>query len=369
MIHELIDYDLGQQAWLAKIDRDANLLWSRTFGGAMTNGALDVVHSLDGGYAFTGHFTDPEVGYWNPALVITDAQGLNPATTIYPTEFRRTGMSLAALPDGGGYLLGFVTGWLDNIWSGSGPLQVIRTHPNGAVDWEVASGLWYSQGGGAYWVSPLEGGGMAGVGALNGEITLMTYDATGMNVSTNQWVATRFGDTAYDATFSPDGDLVMTGSLYSEDDVDGRVEKMVLLKMSLEGAVDWAWTLPQAQNTRSKGQAILASEDGGFVALGYQQRTFSGEPYIPSVRLIKISPNHVPLARLNATPERALAHTEFQFDATDSRDIDEPRLRDGGILRHAIDGGGRRGRGRPGPYHSRGDPCHWARGRGRDFRE
>src|SRR5690606_1451593 len=58
---------LGQElnALLIKIDNDGNLVWSKSFGGALRDQIFDLIHTSDGGFLLTGRtrsFGTGEIG-------------------------------------------------------------------------------------------------------------------------------------------------------------------------------------------------------------------------------------------------------------------------------------------------------------------
>jgi hypothetical protein len=62
--------------WLVKTDGDGNLLWNRTYGGEVADGARSVVETSDGGYVFAGSTSSIGAGNSDFWLVKTDAQGI-----------------------------------------------------------------------------------------------------------------------------------------------------------------------------------------------------------------------------------------------------------------------------------------------------
>lgn len=75
--------------WLVKTDRDGNLLWNRTYGGEVADGARSVVETSDGGYVFAGStwsfgagssdFWLFKVDYAAPQIIV-----LSPVNGSYP---------------------------------------------------------------------------------------------------------------------------------------------------------------------------------------------------------------------------------------------------------------------------------------------
>jgi predicted secreted protein len=73
----------GFDVFLLKVDADGNLLWNRTYGGALDDGANCVVQSSDGGYVLAG-YTSSNAGSLNAWLVKTDSLGNLLWSNVYP---------------------------------------------------------------------------------------------------------------------------------------------------------------------------------------------------------------------------------------------------------------------------------------------
>lgn len=68
---------LGQElnALLIKIDNDGNLVWSKSFGGALRDQIFDLIHTSDGGFLLTGRTRSFGTGEFDMYLIKTDADG------------------------------------------------------------------------------------------------------------------------------------------------------------------------------------------------------------------------------------------------------------------------------------------------------
>jgi hypothetical protein len=62
-------------AWLIKIDANAQMLWQKDFGGIGDDGAASVVQTGDGGYAFVGQTSSYGAGNSDLWLIKTDSSG------------------------------------------------------------------------------------------------------------------------------------------------------------------------------------------------------------------------------------------------------------------------------------------------------
>ena len=68
----------GRDFWLVKVDASGNMMWNQTYGEAGFDWAYSVVQTLDGGYALVGSTDSFGAGNWDFWLVKTDFSGVIP---------------------------------------------------------------------------------------------------------------------------------------------------------------------------------------------------------------------------------------------------------------------------------------------------
>jgi hypothetical protein len=112
---------------LVKTDALGNMLWSKRYGGVASDGALSLVATSDGGYAFAGSSQlTGSTDFW---LVKTDANGNEEWSETYgnSTDNVEVAYSLVVAPDGGFALAGGGdTGAYD---SGDKDFWLVKTEP------------------------------------------------------------------------------------------------------------------------------------------------------------------------------------------------------------------------------------------------
>jgi len=121
--------------WLVKTDKNGVELWNRTFGGNFRDIAYSVQQTSDGGFIMAGVTRSPHSNdCW---LVKTDTEGVEMwnRKIFRPNEDNRPN-SILQSPDGG-YIIAGKTG---SVNSGSYDMWLVRTDPDGYVQWEMTFG-------------------------------------------------------------------------------------------------------------------------------------------------------------------------------------------------------------------------------------
>jgi hypothetical protein len=64
-----------EDVWLIKTDSDGNIIWNKTYGGALNDEAYSVLQTEDGGYVLAGSTYAYGSGLWDAWIVKTDSAG------------------------------------------------------------------------------------------------------------------------------------------------------------------------------------------------------------------------------------------------------------------------------------------------------
>jgi len=118
----------GLDAYLVKVDRDGNELWSKTFGSDLDEKIFAVRQTTDGGYILVGNIVDPDdfvadadaAGYGGDAgrsniyLVKTDGDGNEVWSRVYDSEQNVLTKSGLQTTDGGFLVLATITYFPEN---------------------------------------------------------------------------------------------------------------------------------------------------------------------------------------------------------------------------------------------------------------
>jgi len=99
-------YGADGDSWLVKTDSTGNMLWNKTYGGAVWDYAQSVVQTGDGGYALAGYTTSYGSG-WQFFLVKTDFAGAMQWNKTYGGTDTEAAYSLVQTGDGGYALAGY----------------------------------------------------------------------------------------------------------------------------------------------------------------------------------------------------------------------------------------------------------------------
>jgi len=119
----------GSDFWLIKTDSFGNMMWNKTYGGADSDSALDLVQTSEGGYAlagFTNSFGVGETDFW---LVKTDSSGNMQWNQIYGGQSYETAWAIVQTGDGGYALAGSTS----SFGAGGHDFWLIKTDEYGVI--------------------------------------------------------------------------------------------------------------------------------------------------------------------------------------------------------------------------------------------
>ena len=123
-------------AWLVKTDSAGTMLWNKTYGGAAADLASSVMQRYDGGYALAGSTASFGAGYWDFWLVMTDASGNLQWSKTYGGAGSDGASSVVQTGDGGYALAGYTY----SFGSGNGDAWLVKTDASGNLQWSKTYG-------------------------------------------------------------------------------------------------------------------------------------------------------------------------------------------------------------------------------------
>ena len=203
------EYESGDHDfWLVKTDANGTMQWSKTYGGTGWDQANALVQTGDGGYALAGRTESFGAGGRDFWLVRTDAAGNEQWNMTYGGASNDDCLDLVRTSDGGFAL----TGWTYSFGAGSSDFWLVKTYPNGVMQWNRTYGeTGYDEGRG---LAQTIDGGYALVGWTsscgNGDFWLVKTNSIGEM----QWNETYGGtdsDEAYDLVQTSDGGYALAG--------------------------------------------------------------------------------------------------------------------------------------------------------------
>jgi hypothetical protein len=130
-----VSLDGNYQGWLAKTDKNGEIVWEKNYGDIGTDSLHKIIPAVDGGYLLVGELTTKDQGsdVW---VIHVDESG----KSIWEQHFGGTSNDKgfdASTPESGGYL---ITGWTESYGAGKRDAWIIRLDNNGNPFWSKTIG-------------------------------------------------------------------------------------------------------------------------------------------------------------------------------------------------------------------------------------
>ncbi|MCC6724578.1 MAG: hypothetical protein IT258_08705, partial [Saprospiraceae bacterium] len=245
---------------LLKINAEGQKQWSKQFGGAGDEQGFRIIPTTaSGGYLIVGTTNSFGNGENDAYLLKVDAQGNEVWSQTYGTSGDEDGYSVAELADG--YLL---TGTADNLANGTKDGYLVKVDLNGNPVWSKYFGV-------ANDIDQLRDIAIAADGNVvlaghtgsTSQGWLIKTDLDGNEIWSKTF-GNLLGDETNDLLIANNGDLVVTGfTEVSAANVDA-----FLARFDNDGNNIWTNNIGRGSHA-DIAQGVTASEDGGFVAIGY----------------------------------------------------------------------------------------------------
>ena len=130
-------YSVGENDfWLVKINTTGGVLWNQTYGGLEYDEAIQVIQTVDGGYALTGYTFSYGEGLADLWLVKTNQIGGIQWNHTYGGPNFETSLAFFQTLDGGYALIGAV----DPLGNGFDNMWFIKTDDTGVLEHEASFG-------------------------------------------------------------------------------------------------------------------------------------------------------------------------------------------------------------------------------------
>jgi len=254
----------GSDILLIKTDADGNQLWTKTLGGNGWEYAYGLCASADGGYLVAGYTTSWGAGSKDMVLFRTDANG----NESWHKTFGGTDIDVAksVVQSTDGSIL--VCGYTQSFGAGEDDIMLVKADNAGNLKWIRTYGGGASELGSQVLVNNNQNyvllGSTGSYGAGNRDIWLIETDTSGNKI----WSKT-FGDDYYQEAYA----MIQTadqGYLVSgETDVHGvDLLNMYLVRTDSSGSLIWSKQLESPANFYEYGKGLCEIDDGSVVICG-----------------------------------------------------------------------------------------------------
>ncbi|MCP4580128.1 MAG: T9SS type A sorting domain-containing protein [candidate division Zixibacteria bacterium] len=251
--------------YLIKTDSDGNEQWSNCFGGSGWEYGNSVCQTADNGYIIAGYTTSYGAGSKDVYLVKADSLG----NQEWAGTFGGSGLDVgkAVIETGaGGYV---VCGYTESFSIGEDDIYLIKTDSGGNEIWSETFGGYASDVGLYIRETDDDGYIIAGAtgsfGSGNRDIYLVTVDSSGNQIDVRTFgVGSSNYEWGNSISETSDGGHIIVGDadIHSSDLLD-----FYIVKTDSEENLEWQLKLG-ASNFYDYGVSILEASDGGFLACG-----------------------------------------------------------------------------------------------------
>jgi hypothetical protein len=260
------------------------LQWQKTFGGSARDRGYCVQQTIDGGFIIAGDTESFGAGSSDVYLIKTDHNGNSQWQKTFGGSASEYGYSVQHTTDGG-YI---ITGSTQSYGAGSNDVYLIKTDPNGNIQWQKTFGGIYSES--ARSVRQTSDGGYITASQIYNFTThdVNTYLIKTDSNGTCQWQKA-FGviendEFVFSVQQTTDGGYIMAG--YTDPpDLELRAD-VYLLKTDPNGNTQWQKTF--GGNDSDVGLSAQQTSDAGYIIAGYTGFYETGNY---DVYLIKTDPN------------------------------------------------------------------------------
>ncbi|MCP4427395.1 MAG: hypothetical protein GY803_23145 [Chloroflexi bacterium] len=246
----------------------------KTFGGNRRDRGINLLQTCDGGYAVVGYTSSMDAIQEDVYLARLDTQGELLWSKTYGGEGSDNGWAIVETEDDG-FL---ITGFTNSFGAGEMDIYLVRTDAKGNMLWERTYGGPKSEFGWA--MAPTTDGGyvLAGQTDSFGEGDkdgyLVKVSAEGEEI----WSQT-FGGAQEDRLFSidqsADAGFILTGTTKSFGISNGNRD-LYLVKTNSNGELVWMQAL--GEELDDVGHAVRQTADGGYIVTGYT-KSFGARNY------------------------------------------------------------------------------------------
>ncbi len=265
----------GRDVYLVKTDSAGNMMWNRTYGGAGDEYMLNVIRTSDSGYMMSGYTSSFGAGGNDAWLIKTDANGVMQWNRTYGGNSTDMGYDLVQTGDGGYTFVGYTS----SFGAGGNDAWLVRTDANGNMLWNKTYGGNSTDQ--TYALARTSDGGYAIAGYTMRGSNLSAYlvrtDANGNLLWEKTYRETNSNQLGLHMIRTTDEGFAIVGWTY----LNG--QDFLLIKTDPGGNLQFNKTYggPGVEN----GYAILQTSDGGYLLTGSTNSFGSGGNDVWMVRV------------------------------------------------------------------------------------
>jgi len=252
----------GTDFYLVKTGSNGNMQWNKTHGGTGQDEAYAVRQTSDGGYIIAGSTNSFGARFSDFWVVKTDANGNAQWNKTYGGLRLDVAYSIQQTSDGG-YI---VVGSTNSFGSGNKDFWLVKTDPNGEMQWNKTYGGLYDDV--AYSVQQTSDGGYivcgftGSFGAGYEDFWLVKTDSNG-KMAWNRTYGGKNSDYAYSVQQTSDNGYIMAGDTYSL----GAGLEVWLVKTDFSGNMQW--NKNYGGSLDDGAYAVQQTRDGGYIIAGF----------------------------------------------------------------------------------------------------
>jgi hypothetical protein len=301
--------------YLVKTDSSGDTLWTRTYGGSYWDRGYSVQQTSDGGYIIAAETWSFGAGAYDVYLLKTDSFGDTLWTRTYGGSRDEHGSSVQQTSDGG-YIIAGET-W--SFGAGGDDVWLVKTDSSGDTLWTRTYGGSRDDRGRSVQQTADGGYIIAGCSTRFGEwdVYLVKTDSSGNTLWTRTYGG-RSEDVGYSLQQTSDGGYIIAG--YTDSFGAGSYD-VYLLKTDSSG--DTLWTRTYGGSDEDLGYSVQQTTDGGYVIAG-DSRSFGAGRY--DVGLLRVVGGELPRVSIALVPDQSPVvvprRGSFGFTGTVTNNID-----------------------------------------------
>ena len=274
----------GKDVGLMKVDPNGNLLWIKTFGGALNDEGYSVIQTTDGNYVITGYTFSFGAGSSDVGLMKVDPNGnLIWLKTLGGTS-TDLGYQVIQITDGSLVIVGHT--YIEDPPNSRYNVLLIKTDTNGNQLWSKSfgNGIFYTYGNS---VTQTPDGGFAIAASIVSATVLNNVYFIKTDSNGNEIYHTEFGgngsDNGTSMVLTSDGNFIIAG--YT-DSFGAGSNDIALMKVNPSGNLLWIKTFGGTGD--DVGFSIIQTADGNYLITG---RTNSFNALADDIGLMKVDAN------------------------------------------------------------------------------